>query len=144
MTAVALAAPLLAVIALDDVRHHRIRNRHVAALGLMAIATIALDARSGDQGVVPGAVAGALLAAGPLAAAWTAQPARIGGGDVKLAAVLGALLGALHPWLALTAIGLGLIASLLVTLVTRTSRVALAPSLCGATALVASLSLVSG
>ena len=32
------AAPLLAVIALDDLRHHRIRNLHLAALAAIEAA----------------------------------------------------------------------------------------------------------
>ena len=131
MSAVAAiaAAPLLAVIAVEDLRHHRIRNRHVLALAAVVVASAVIATAGGDSAVAGRAAIGTVLASAPLAAVWVTQPGRIGGGDVKLAATLGALVGAINPWLAVAAVGLGLVGSLGIALATRHKRVPLGPAL---------------
>jgi len=135
MSAVAAiaAAPLLAAIAVEDLRHHRIRNRHVLALAALAAGSVAIAAAGGDSAMAGRAALGALLGAAPLATVWGMQPGRIGGGDVKLAATLGALVGAINPWRAVAAVGLGLVWSLVVARSRRPQRVALGPGMVAAT-----------
>lgn len=140
--AVVAAAPVLAVIAIDDLRHHRIRNRYVLMLTALTAAAV-LIADGGRNDVVGPAALGALLASAPLAAAWTAHPARIGGGDVKLAAVLGALVGIIDPFLALAVVGVGLATSLVAAVAARRQRVALAPALAAAFVVVVAGSAVA-
>ena len=122
-----MATPLLAVIAVDDLRHRRIRNRYV--LGLAAVAAVALLMASvdGDSAAIARAALGAGLAVAPVAAAWLAQPGRIGGGDVKLAATLGALVGAVEVWLGLAVVGVGRTGALVAALLLRRAHMALAP-----------------
>lgn len=142
MTAMpALAAtPLLALIALGDLRHHRIRNRDLAMLTAVTVAGIGAAVAVGF-GVLADAAVGAILAAMPLAAAWVVEPARMGGGDVKLAALLGALLGPLDLWLAVVAVG----AALTVTLVAaRRGPAPLAPALVGAALIAVSVYVAAG
>ena len=130
MSTVALvAAPLLAVIALEDLRHHRIRNQYVLALAAAAVCLVAVAVVGGDSAAAGRAALGALLGSAPLATVWVTQPGRIGGGDVKLAATLGALVGTAHPLLAVAAVGLGLVGSLGVTLATRRQTMPLGPGL---------------
>jgi leader peptidase (prepilin peptidase) / N-methyltransferase len=142
VTAIA-ATPLLAVIAVEDLRHHRIRNRHVLALAALAAGSVAIAAAGGDRAMAGHAAVGALLGAAPLAAVWALQPGRIGGGDVKLAATLGALVGAINPWMAAAVIGMALAGSLVAALVLRTQRVALAPGMSVAAVLVTASSVVA-
>jgi len=131
MSAVAAiaAAPLLAVIAVEDLRHHRIRNRYVLPLAAVVVGWAAIAAIGGDSGIAGRAAMGAVLGSAPLATVWVMQPGRIGGGDVKLAATLGALVGTAHPLLAVAAVGLGLVGSLGIALATRRRRVPLGPAL---------------
>lgn len=128
MTAVVAlaAAPLLAVIALRDLRHHRIRNQDLAALAAVTAAALAATAISGGAAVLVRAALGAVLMAVPLLAAWIARPARMGGGDVKLAALLGALLGLLDPRLGVAAVGGALVVALVAA---RKGPAPLAPAL---------------
>lgn len=135
------AAPLLALIALSDLRYHRIRNRDIAALAAITAATVLAVAVPVGVGVVGDAVAGAVLAASPLVAAWVVQPGRMGGGDVKLAALVGALLGPLDLWLAVAAVG----AALTVTLVAaRRGPAPLAPAFVGAALLAVVVYVAAG
>lgn len=120
---------MLALIALSDLRHHRIRNRDIAALTVITAATVLAVAVPVGVGLVGDAVVGAALAASPLIAAWVVQPARMGGGDVKLAALLGALLGPLDLWLAIAAVGAALTGTLVAA---RRGPAPLAPALIGA------------
>lgn len=131
MTAVAAiaAAPLLAVIAVEDLRHRRIRNRYVLALAAVVVGSVAIATTSGDGAMAGRAAVGAILGSAPLAIVWVTQPGRIGGGDVKLAATLGALVGAVNPLLAVAAVGLGLVGSLGIALATRRQRVPLGPAM---------------
>lgn len=123
------AAPILAAIAIEDLRHHRIRNHYILALAVVTVSAVLVGAIKGDGAIVGHAVLGAVLGSAPLAAAWLSQPARVGGGDVKLAAALGAFVGGIEPWLALTATGLGLLASLVHALVSRRQSIPLAPAM---------------
>lgn len=131
MTAVAAiaAAPILAAIAIEDLRHHRVRNHYVLALAAVTATAVLVAALTGDRAAVGRAAIGAALAGAPLAASWITQPARVGGGDVKFAAALGALVGTVNPWLAVAVVGLGLVASLVAALVLGAKRVALAPAM---------------
>ena len=136
-----VATPLLAFIALSDLRHHRIRNRDLARLTAVTVAGIVAAAGAAGVSVVTDAAVGAVLAAVPLAAAWIVQPARMGGGDVKLAALLGALLGPLDLRLAVAAVG----AALTVTLVAaRRGPAPLAPALIGAALLAVVVYVAAG
>lgn len=144
MTAAMWAAvPLLAVVAVDDLRHRRIRNRHVLALA--AVTFVVIGALAIEQGadITLGAALGAALAAIPLLIAAVVEPGHLGGGDVKLAAVIGALLGPISPWLSVVAVA----GALLITLIVMTLRTArhapLAPALAASavTALVTSAGL---
>jgi leader peptidase (prepilin peptidase)/N-methyltransferase len=123
------AAPLLAVVAVDDLRHRRIRNRDVGALAVVTAVVVAAFAIDQGGDVVGRAMLGATLAAVPLLVAAVMGPGRMGGGDVKLAAVIGALLGPVSPWLSLAAVA----GALVLTLVGMTMRMArhapLAPAL---------------
>lgn len=131
MSAVAAiaAAPLLAAIAVDDLRHHRIRNRYVLALVAVIVGSAVITAVGGDSAMSGRAALGAVLGSVPCAAVWVMQPGRIGGGDIKLGATVGALVGAIDPWLAVAAVGLGLVGSLAAALATRRQRVALGPGM---------------
>lgn len=128
-TAMWAAVPFLALVAVDDFRNRRIRNRDVVVLAVftgIVVLGLAIDRGSG---VVLGAVVGAVLAAAPLGVAAIAQPARIGGGDVKLAAVIGALLGPESPWLSLAMIAGALVIASVVIISRRLNSVPLAPAL---------------
>ena len=127
--AVLAAPPVLALIAIDDLRRHRIRNRDLLVLAAEAATVPLVAAIGGHDDVVGRAAFGALLGAAPLATAWIARPGRVGGGDVKLAAVLGALAGVIHPFLAVAVVGVGLATSLAAARALRSQRVALAPAL---------------
>jgi len=131
MSAVAAiaAAPLLAAIAVEDLRHHRIHNRHVLALAAVVVGSAVIAAVGGDSAVAGRAAIGAVLGSTPLAAVWVMRAGHIGGGDIKLAATLGALVGAINPWLAVAVVGLGLVGSLATALAIRRQRVALGPGM---------------
>lgn len=131
-------APILAVIAIDDLRYHRIRNHYVLALAAVTATVALFTALDGGWAVVGRAPLGAVFASAPLAAAWVTQPGRVGGGDVKLAAVLGALVGTASPWLAVVMVALGLTASLLCAVAIRCQRFPLAPPLSVAAVLASS------
>lgn len=133
--ALALAtAPLLAVIAFNDLRHHHIRNRDLTALTAITTGVLGAAAVSSGVAVLTRAALGAGLAALPLGAAWIAQPAKMGGGDVKLAALLGALLGLLDPRLGVAAVGGALVVALVAA---RRGPAPLAPALVTASLLAA-------
>lgn len=134
------AAPILAAIAIEDLRHHRIRNHYVLALVAVTVTVVLVAAVGGDGAVIGRAALGTLLGAAPLAAAWLTQPRRAGGGDVKLAAALGALVGTASPWLAVAVVALGLTASLFSAIALRSQRVPLAPALTVAAVLVTTVS----
>lgn len=143
MTAVVWAAvPLLAVVAVDDLRHRRIHNRDVGALSLVTAVVVAASAIDQGDHVVAWAMLGATLAAVPLLIAAVMEPGRMGGGDVKLAAVIGALLGPVSPWLSLATVA-GALVLTLVGMTMRSARDApLAPAL--AVSAVAALLLSAG
>lgn len=128
-----LATPLLAVIAVEDLRHRRIRNRDVLVLATLTGAVVAALAMDHGGVMITGAIVGAGLAASPLAVAALAQPGRMGGGDVKLAAVTGALLGTVSPWLSLIAVASALLLTLGVLALRRAPKAPLAPALAAAT-----------
>lgn len=142
VTAIA-ATPLLAVIAVEDLLHHRIRNRHVLALAALAAGSVAIAAAGGDSAMAGRVALCALLGAAPLATVWGMEPGRIGGGDVKLAATLGALVGTINPWCAVAAVGLGLVGSLAIALARRGQRVALGPGMVAATFVVVVISALA-
>ena len=123
------AVPLLVLVAVEDFRHRKIRNRHVLLLTVAAALSIAVAWVDGDQVVVLPAVLGAAMAAVPLLVAALAHPGRMGGGDVKLAAAVGALLGPVSPWLSLAAIVGALVVALAVAAVRSAARVPLGPPL---------------
>lgn len=123
------AVPLLVLVAVEDFRHRKIRNRHVLLLTVAAALSIAVAYVDGDQVVVLPAVLGAAMAAVPLLVAALAHPGRMGGGDVKLAAAVGALLGPVSPWLSLAAIVGALVVALAVAAVRSAARVPLGPPL---------------
>lgn len=127
--AVWAAVPLLAVVAVDDLRHHRIRNRDVLALASVTGVVVAVLAINQGGDVVLRAVLGTVLAALPLLVAAVVQPGHMGGGDVKLAAVVGALLGPISPWVSLAAIAGAFVLALAVSALRAAPRVALAPAL---------------
>ena len=128
-----VATPLLVAIAVEDLRHRRIRNRDVLVLATFTGGVVAALAM-GDGGVmIARAVVGAGLAALPLAVAALSQPGRMGGGDVKLAAVTGALLGTVSPWLSLIVVASALLLTLGVLALRRAPRAPLAPALAAAT-----------
>ena len=87
-----LATPMLAAIALEDVRHQRIRNRDVLVLATFTGVVVAALAMDHGGAMITEAIVGAGLAALPLGVAALAQPGRMGGGDVKM-------VGALALWL---------------------------------------------
>lgn len=123
-----VAVPFLAVIAVDDCRHQRIRNRDVVILAMvtgLVVVTVAID--RGGGGVLD-AVLGAGLASAPLLVAAIVQPARMGGGDVKLAAVIGALLGPVSPWVSLAAVAGALLLTLAALVLGCVSQAPLAPA----------------
>lgn len=138
-----VAAPLLVLIALEDVRHRRIRNRHLAVLSAVIAGGLGLVATTDGSGVLARAALGAVLASLPLLLAALAQPSRMGGGDIKLAVVVGALLGGIHPLLGVAAIGSALVLTLVVVALRRGVRGPLAPGLvaCSLVALVAGVAL---
>ena len=123
------AVPLLGLVAVEDFRHRRIRNRHVLLLSVVAALSVAVAYVDGDRGVVLSAVLGAAVAAVPLLVAALARPAGMGGGDVKLAAAVGALLGPVSPWFSLAAIVGGLVLALVAAAVRLAARVPFAPPL---------------
>jgi leader peptidase (prepilin peptidase)/N-methyltransferase len=120
---------LLVLVAVEDFRHWKIRNRHVLLLTVAAALSIAVAWVDGDQVVVLPAVLGAAMAAVPLLVAALAHPGRMGGGDVKLAAAVGALFGPVSPWLSLAAIVGALVVALAVAAVRSAARVPLGPPL---------------
>lgn len=128
-----LAVPVLAAIAVEDIRDHRIRNRHLLVLSLAVSVVVGVGVVGDGVGVLGKAALGACLAAGPLVVAGLAQPNRMGGGDVKLAAVVGVLLGAIQPWFSVAAIGAALFLTLLAAQIRRLSNPPLAPGLATAT-----------
>lgn len=138
MTAAMWAAvPLLALVALDDFRHARVRNRDVLTLsGITGVVVAALTIGQGGDVVVRAALGG-VLAAAPLVVAAIAQPAHMGGGDVKLAAVIGVLLGPISPWLSLATVAGALVLTLAAATLCGVSHTPLAPALaaCAVTAL---------
>ena len=134
-----VTAPLLAVIAFNDLRHHRIRNRDLTALAAVTTGVLGAAAVSSGAAVLTRAALGAGLAALPLVAAWIAQPANMGGGDVKLAALLGASLGRLDPRLGVAAVGGALVVAVVAA---RKGPAPLAPALVAA-ALVAAIVFVA-
>ena len=145
MSAVAAiaAAPLLAVMAVEDLRDHRIRNHYLLALAAVVAGSVVIAAAGGESAMAGRAALGAALGSAPLAAVWVTQPGRIGGGDVKLAAAIGALVAAVNPWMAVAVVGIALAGSLIAALVLRSQRVALAPGMSVATVLVAAVSVVA-
>lgn len=123
------AVPFLAVVAVDDFRHRRIRNRDVVVFAVVTgcvVATLAID-RGGH--VLLQAALGACLAAAPLVVAALAQPARMGGGDVKLAVVVGGLLGPISPWLGLAAVAGALVLTLALIALRAVPHAPVAPAL---------------
>lgn len=138
-----VATPLLAVIAIDDLRHRRIRNRNVLGLAAVAAAAVVVAAAAGDGAAAGRAALGAVLGCAPLATVWVLQPGRVGGGDVKLGAAVGALIGGARPWLAVAVVGLGLAGSLVIAFAWRELRVAVAPAMTAATVVVAAVAAVS-
>ncbi|MGH8985307.1 MAG: prepilin peptidase [Acidimicrobiia bacterium] len=128
-TAMWAAVPFLAVVAVDDFRRRRIRNRNVIVLAVVTgfvVATLVID-RGGD--VALQAVLGGCLAAAPLVVAALVQPARMGGGDVKLAVVVGGLLGPISPWLSLAAIAGALVLTLALMALRSLPHAPVAPAL---------------
>ena len=121
------AVPLLVLVAVEDLRYRRIRNRHVLLLTVVAALSVAVAYVDGDRDVALRAVLGVTVAAAPLLVAALARPASIGGGDVKLAAAVGALLGLTSPWLSLAAITGGLVLALAMAAVRHAARMPLAP-----------------
>lgn len=120
--------PFLAVVAVDDFRRRRIRNRDIVVFTVVTgcvVATLAID-RGGH--VLLQAALGACLAAAPLVVAALAQPARMGGGDVKLAAVVGGLLGPISPWLSLAAVAGALVLTLGLMVLRAVSHAPVAPA----------------
>lgn len=87
--AVVFGAPVLVAIALEDLRHHRIRNQHVLVLAALTTVVVSIAAFDGDAAAIRRAGLEAVLGSAPLAAAWVTRLSHIGGGDVKLAAVIG-------------------------------------------------------
>lgn len=70
MAITALAAALvLVLIALEDVRNHRIRNRHLAVLGAITAVGLGVVVANDGRAVLVRAVIGSVLAALPLALA---------------------------------------------------------------------------
>jgi leader peptidase (prepilin peptidase)/N-methyltransferase len=132
------AVPLLGLVAVEDFRHRRIRNRHVLLLSVVAALSVAVAYVDGDRGLVLSAVLGAAVAAVPLLIAALARPGGMGGGDVKLAAAVGALLGPVSPWFSLAAIVGALVLALAVAAVSRAAHMPLGPPL-ATTAVVALL-----
>lgn len=129
ITAIWAAVPFLAVVAVDDFRNRRIRNRDVVVLAVVTgcvNATLAIG-RGGD--VLLQAALGACLAAAPLVVAALAQPARMGGGDVKLAAVVGGVLGPISPWLSLAAVAGALVLTLALMALRAIPHAPFAPAL---------------
>ena len=123
------ATPVLAAIAIEDLRHHRIRNRYILALAAVAVTPVLISALNGDRALVGRAALGAVLGSAPLAASWGTRPSDVGGGDVKLAATLGALVGIVSPWLSVAVIGFGLLISAAAAIALRRPRVPLAPAM---------------
>jgi leader peptidase (prepilin peptidase)/N-methyltransferase len=132
------AVPLLGLVAVEDLRHRRIRNRDVLLLSVVAAVSVTVAYVDGDRAVVLRAVLGAAVAAVPLLVAALARPAQMGGGDVKLAAAVGTLLGLVSPWLSLAAIAGVLVFALALAAVRSAARVPLGPPL-ATTAMVALL-----
>lgn len=133
-TAVWIAVPLLTVVAVEDLRYRRIRDRHVLLLAAAVAFAVAVRADAGDDGAVLRALLGSAIATLPLLTAALAQPSRMGGGDVKLAAAVGGLLGVVSPWLSLAAIAGALVVALAATVLRAVPTVPLAPALATATA----------
>ncbi len=123
------AVPVLGLVAVEDLRHRRIRNRDLLLLSVVAAVSVAVAYVDGDQAVVLRAGLGAAMAAVPLLVAAIAQPVGMGGGDVKLAAVIGTLLGLISPWFSLVAVGGGLVLAMAVAAARSAVRVSLGPPL---------------
>jgi leader peptidase (prepilin peptidase)/N-methyltransferase len=88
-------APVLVLATAIDRRYHRLPDRLTLAAAIL-IATCATGAAAADQdlGLLRGALAGALILAGPLLLAHLVSPAGMGFGDVKLALSIGLAIGA--------------------------------------------------
>ncbi|MET2012881.1 A24 family peptidase [Microbacterium chocolatum] len=83
-----------AVLAVIDVRSHRLPNRIVLPAYPVAIAALGLlAAASGDAGSFIRALVGGVILFGAYALLRSVRGSGLGGGDVKLAGVLGLLLG---------------------------------------------------
>lgn len=83
-----------AVLAVIDVRSHRLPNRMVLPAYPVAIAALGfLAAASGDAGSFVRALVGGVILFGAYALLRSVRGSGLGGGDVKLAGVLGLLLG---------------------------------------------------
>lgn len=127
------AAPALVVIALEDVRKHRIRNRHLVVLGAVTAMGLGVLAANDGREVLVRAAIGSVLAALPLVLAAIAQPPRMGSGDIKLALIVGALLGGVDPLLSVAAVGAALVVTLAVLAIRRGVHGPLAPGLVACT-----------
>lgn len=127
------AAPVLVLIALEDVRNHRIRNWHLVVLGAITAMGLGVLAANDGRAVLVRAAIGAVLAALPLVLAALARPSRMGAGDIKLALVLGALLGGVDPLLSVAAVGAALVVTLVVLGIRRGAHGPLAPGLVACT-----------
>jgi leader peptidase (prepilin peptidase) / N-methyltransferase len=121
-------APLLVLIAFEDLRDRRIRNSYLGAAAVSVAAVAVVLMATFEQSVLLRAPAGAALAAAPLAVPWLLRPSGVGGGDVKLAVVVGSLVGLVHPYLALLVVAAGLLLTLTVVVLGKRRSAPFAPA----------------
>ena len=141
-----LAVPSTVAVAAIDQRTMLVPTRLVwPTLGVVAVATVAVNLGNGRSHAILGCVVAALALAGPLALLWFVMPHALGFGDVRLSVLLGWLVGvAFAPVGWLDAVMLATIVLFLASLgtilaavatgnVRRGSRLAFGPALIAAT-----------
>jgi leader peptidase (prepilin peptidase)/N-methyltransferase len=109
LIAFVLGGAVAIVAAIEDLRTHRLRDRHSAALAVFAVAGLVSAGAAGEAVPWLDVVLGAAIYAGPWLAAHLISPGAIGFGDIKLSAAIDLYLGWLSPS---TALGALLVSSL--------------------------------
>jgi leader peptidase (prepilin peptidase)/N-methyltransferase len=109
--ALAVFAALSVILAVTDVRTHRLPDRILLPGGTAVLTLLAAAAAViGAPDRVAGLGGGAALAFAVCLAVHLARPAEFGGGDVKLAGLCGAVLGWYGPEAVASGIALGFVA----------------------------------
>jgi leader peptidase (prepilin peptidase)/N-methyltransferase len=130
--------------ALTDARQRRIPNELVVAAAVPGLILALWAIGSGEPGGVGPMVQGVMFFGGPLFAIHLLEPAAMGFGDVKLAAVLGLTVGAIEPRLAIVALAVAALGTVLTGVVRRRSALPFAPGLVGGAATALILTFATG